>query len=390
VALSGQALIEQPPTGAALEQMAALRPLLADADVAFCNLEVAITTEAPSYPAKEAVLHTAPASVLDHLAWLGVTALSVANNHAADLGPLALSAALEEVARRGFLYAGAGADATSAARARTRGAIGLVAVSAGPAPVPGRALDATSGYGPRAGVNALSVRRTVVADRASFAALEYLAERTGQADRMHREAASGRAGTPPGGTLDFYGLRIDLGAYASEHAEVDAAEQAALLVSVAETAATGCQPIVSVHYHDWEPDWSRPPGWLQELAHACVDAGAAIVVGHGPPVTGPLEVYGGRLIAYGLGNLVFHTHRLDGYPQPEVWSGYVLRADLDARGALVRARLHPVQLDRPTKDDLGYARPATRDEARQVWDRARVLSRAFGTRIGPGGEIQWH
>lgn len=381
--------MERPPTGAALDQMTTLRPLLADADLAVCNLEVAIATAAPSYPTKESVLHAASISVLDHLAWLGLSALSVANNHAADLGPLALSAALEQIEQLGFLYAGAGADATGAARVRTRGAVGLLAVSAGPTPVPGRALNAASGHGPRAGVNALSVRRTVVADPATFEALEHLVERTGHADRARRESASGRAAAPRAGTLDFYGLRIELGAFAAEHAEADAAEQAALLVSVAETAATGCLPIVSVHYHDWEPDWSKPPGWLQELSHACVDAGAAIVVGHGPPVTSAVEVYRGRLIAYGLGNLVFHTHRVDGYPQPEVWSSYVLKADLDVRGALVSARLHPVQLERQTKDDLGFARRATSEEARQVWDRARMLSRPFGIRVGPAGELDW-
>jgi hypothetical protein len=38
------------------------------------------------------------------------------------------------------------------------------------------------------------------------------------------------------------------------------------------------------------------------FAHAVVDAGADLVLGHGPHVLRALEVYKGRLIAYSLGN----------------------------------------------------------------------------------------
>ena len=43
-------------------------------------------------------------------------------------------------------------------------------------------------------------------------------------------------------------------------------------------------------------------GDLRRLAHAVIDAGAALVIGHGPHVPRGLEVYKGRLIAYSLGN----------------------------------------------------------------------------------------
>lgn len=43
-------------------------------------------------------------------------------------------------------------------------------------------------------------------------------------------------------------------------------------------------------------------GDLRRLAHAVIDAGAALVLGHGPHVPRGLEVYKGRLIAYSLGN----------------------------------------------------------------------------------------
>ncbi|MDR1367210.1 MAG: CapA family protein [Candidatus Accumulibacter sp.] len=43
-------------------------------------------------------------------------------------------------------------------------------------------------------------------------------------------------------------------------------------------------------------------GDLARLAHALIDAGADLILGHGPHVPRGLEVYRGRLIAYSLGN----------------------------------------------------------------------------------------
>jgi hypothetical protein len=43
-------------------------------------------------------------------------------------------------------------------------------------------------------------------------------------------------------------------------------------------------------------------GDLRKLSHALIDAGAAIVIGHGPHVPRGAELYKGHLIAYSLGN----------------------------------------------------------------------------------------
>src|SRR5215475_13772687 len=50
--------------------------------------------------------------------------------------------------------------------------------------------------------------------------------------------------------------------------------------------------------------------YMTEIAHAAIDAGADIVVGHGPHYSLPIEVYKGKPVFYGLGNFSFHTgHR---------------------------------------------------------------------------------
>ncbi len=54
----------------------------------------------------------------------------------------------------------------------------------------------------------------------------------------------------------------------------------------------------------------EPLHYMTEIAHAAIDAGADIVMGHGPHYALPVEFYKGRPIFYGLCNLVFGTGHL--------------------------------------------------------------------------------
>ncbi len=47
---------------------------------------------------------------------------------------------------------------------------------------------------------------------------------------------------------------------------------------------------------------SEPRGHLIQFSHAVIDAGADLVLGHGPHLMRGMEIYRGRLIAYSLGN----------------------------------------------------------------------------------------
>ena len=51
----------------------------------------------------------------------------------------------------------------------------------------------------------------------------------------------------------------------------------------------------------------EPLQYMTDIARAAIDAGADVVMGHGPHYPLPVEVYRGRPIFYGLGNLTFST-----------------------------------------------------------------------------------
>jgi poly-gamma-glutamate capsule biosynthesis protein CapA/YwtB (metallophosphatase superfamily) len=77
------------------------------------------------------------------------------------------------------------------------------------------------------------------------------------------------------------------------------------------------------------------------FAHAVVDAGADLVVGHGPHVLRGMEWYKGRLIAYSLGN--FAGYKVFALGGPLSTSG-ILRVTLRGDGKFETGRLVPTHL----------------------------------------------
>ena len=63
--------------------------------------------------------------------------------------------------------------------------------------------------------------------------------------------------------------------------------------------------VVIVSMHAGIEYRSKPNAQQIEFAHAAIDAGARLVIGHHPHVVEPVEAYRGGVIFYSLGNLVF-------------------------------------------------------------------------------------
>jgi poly-gamma-glutamate capsule biosynthesis protein CapA/YwtB (metallophosphatase superfamily) len=85
-------------------------------------------------------------------------------------------------------------------------------------------------------------------------------------------------------------------------------------------------------------------GDLRKFTHAMIDAGADLLIGHGPHVVRGMEVYRGRLIAYSLGN--FATYGKFQLAGPTSWT-LVLEAQLGADGAFLGGKIHPALQIKP-------------------------------------------
>ncbi len=74
-----------------------------------------------------------------------------------------------------------------------------------------------------------------------------------------------------------------------------------------------------------------------KFAHTVIDAGADMVVGHGPHVVRAMEIYKGKLIAYSLGN--FCTYRRFNLSGPNA-NAPILEVRLDKSGNFIDGQIH--------------------------------------------------
>ena len=85
-------------------------------------------------------------------------------------------------------------------------------------------------------------------------------------------------------------------------------------------------------------------GEVVRFSHTVIDAGADLVLGHGPHVPRALELYEGRLIAYSLGN--FATHWGVNVNGVAGWAP-VLTVEVDREGAFISGRIDSALQARP-------------------------------------------
>ncbi len=167
----------------------------------------------------------------------------------------------------------------------------------------------------------------------------------------HGIATVGSAKTPElahqGTVLERNGIRFGFLAYTYDqsngnHKDVDLRvplmDVARMRDDVHSLLARANIAIVSMHAGiEYSP---LPNAQQKEFAHAAVDAGARIVVGHHPHVTQPWERYGSGVIFYSLGNLVF-----DQFQRAETQRG-LLAEIIFSGAALVHAGVIPVDIVR--------------------------------------------
>jgi poly-gamma-glutamate capsule biosynthesis protein CapA/YwtB (metallophosphatase superfamily) len=106
----------------------------ASADLFVLNLECCISDRGERFDdPRKPFFFRAPPVAAERLAELGVDAVTLANNHALDYGPVALLDTIEYLNRVGIAHAGAGADEAAAQAPAQLGRLRLVAVSDHPA-----------------------------------------------------------------------------------------------------------------------------------------------------------------------------------------------------------------------------------------------------------------
>ena len=118
------------------------------------------------------------------------------------------------------------------------------------------------------------------------------------------------------------------------------------------------------------------------FARSMVDAGADLILGHGPHVPRAMEVYKGKLIAYSLGNFLgYKTFSTTA----EKGDSLILEAKINQNGDFVSGKIDSIQLDKtgiPQVDKYGQTINLVRSLTKRSFPNTKIS-------IGPKGEINF-
>jgi poly-gamma-glutamate synthesis protein (capsule biosynthesis protein) len=134
--------------------------------------------------------------------------------------------------------------------------------------------------------------------------------------------------------------------------------------------------VVVASFH-WGLHW-EVLRYMIEIGHRAIDAGADLVIGHGPHFSLPLEVYKGRPIFYGLGSFSFHTGY--GGRQHGDWLGMMVRVSWAER-RIERAACQFVRHDQQNRTV-----PRKLAEEGEAFDDLAQRSASLGAKLARSGD----
>jgi poly-gamma-glutamate synthesis protein (capsule biosynthesis protein) len=242
-------------------------------------------------------------ALLKDLVWAGFDLVSRANNHQGDYGALGMQLTTKYVAAAGLVQAGVGESLAEAREARfletPKGRVGLVSV-ASTFPDHSRAGRTRGDMPARPGLNPLRFTTTTTVTPERLAELRQIAA----------EINGRPAGNAAGDAFTFFGRRFVAGAQPGIKTE-PLKEDLDEIVSVVRSASRlSDYTIVTSHTHEGGRERTLPADFLVTFAHAVIDAGADLFVGHGPHVVRGIEIYKGKPIFYSMGDFIFQNETL--------------------------------------------------------------------------------
>jgi poly-gamma-glutamate synthesis protein (capsule biosynthesis protein) len=425
LAAVGDLIFSEPLSGLQDEPFQSLLTRLRSTDATFGNLENTLIDLRSFHGHPQAEnggghARGSPAVAKD-LRNMGFNLVSRANNHTTDWGIEGMFATDRAADEAGLVHAGTGEDRTAARAAHylqtAKGRVALVSMtsSATPISVPADAVGDVPG---RPGLSALRVTPYMIVSRKMMKSLhkihDALPPAALQEEEQHKrvlqpEGQEKHEGKPE--ELSLFGVKYRVGDKAVRFAfEMNESDLHQILKGIRDGKQNSDFLIATIHAH--EPDnWSEEPAdFLPKLAHAAIDAGADVFIGHGPHQLRAIEIYQGKPIFYSLGNFFFQlatqgpvsadmyeAMRGDpntltnnelmtkilkaGFDAP-LWYQSVIAVSRFEHGQVAEVRLYPVDLGFAAKGaNQGIPRPASPAVAKTILEQLQRLSKPYGTTI---------
>lgn len=393
--------------------------MITDTDVAFTNLEV-LPNDFAGFPAWESggSHFAAHKWVIDELTDMGFNLFACANNHSLDYSIEGLLAMIETLDEREIAYSGVGENLATS-RMPTyldtpAGSVGMISCSATfhSGQEAGEQRPEMVG---RPGLNPLRYDTIYHVTQEQYDAIKNVALGLGLEQQRQQRIQLGFQFPPDDpDVLPFLDGNFKVGDTTYVETVPKEKDVAAMEKWVQDARRRSDLVIVSFHAHEQQAsDKEQPADFLGIFARRMIDAGADMVVGHGPHLIRGMEFYNGRPIFYSLGNFVgqnelvwklpsdsYERFRVDASETPAVV--YNQRYDGDAKGFPAEERywetvmpllefdgervtsmeIVPISLALgPKPQRRGKPEVATGEVAERVLERFKKLSAEMGTEV---------
>ncbi len=312
----------------------AVRDYISKGDARFFNFESIIYREGiwGNY-FNGGSFHNSDPKTLDIAKEYGFNMMTFANNHTFDWGYGGLISTLDALKETDFVHAGVGMnldEAASPAYLETpTGRVALISMAssiADPSAMAGKQSRRIPG---RPGVNALRTNEYIEVTKEQFDALKAIAETSGiNAEHAILQAEGYAALNEDTDVVELSNkIKFRLGDKAKHHVSLNEKDMTRLEKAIYEAKSQADYILISIHGHEVSGNAKEiPADFLKEFAHRCIDMGAHAVLGHGPHLLRPLEIYKNCPIFYSLGDFMLHNESVTFAPE-DMYEKYGLTSD---------------------------------------------------------------
>ncbi len=367
--------------------------ILKGSDISMANLEMLFHDYENTWQWSGATYTRSDPKNLEELKWMGIDAVTTANNHSFDFSEGGFLTTLDHCREVDLPNAGGGRNVDEARSPAyvdsPRGRVAIMSATS--------TFSETSRAGPgrpdfrgKPGVNALRHDINHHVERDVFEALRKARQELGYEahdDALHSFGFRGIEEEHNDSELEFLENKFTLSEEFSVKTSVNREDMDGIGKWIRGAQKQSDWVVYGVHCHEsgaagefHGPCRLDPPEFLVEFAHWTIDQGCALFAGHGPHFLRGIEIYKNRPIFYSLGNFIFQNESVLwlpdeayrrfklGYDQtpgdyldtrsgggnrafaadPVFWQSVVATCNY-AGGTLREVVLHPI--------DMGFGRP---------------------------------
>ena len=317
---AGDALLQQriPENYEGFEE---IKDYIERGDARFFNLETTLNYEGECFASQFSggtYVRTNPEGFGDLLEY-GFNMTSFNNNHAMDFSYEGLLKTLDALDAYDVVHSGVGRNLDEASAPRyldtPNGRVALISVNTtfNPAMMAGKQSRRFPG---RPGINGLRHEKILTVEKEDFEKISQIAEKTRINFERSVHIAQGYYKPFPEGVCMMGDLRFELGEKAGRVHKCNEEDVARVEKAIFEAQLQANYILISLHHHEMGPGSNElPPDFVEEFAHRCIDAGAHGVIGHGPHLLRPVEVYKNRPIFYSLGDFILQLYSVPVAPE---------------------------------------------------------------------------